>query len=218
DGSGYPEGLARDDIPVGARIIMIADTIDAMTTDRPYRTALTLSKTIEELERYSGTQFDPALVRLVSQSPGIRRLLAPERGVSSPAPAMPLAMSTRPAWAQRSVRGGEHAVGMDATCIRDCSLTPPRRLLSSSDEIERRWKVLRHERNTCALTEIRDFGPPSPRVFHPLSRLVEILESLLFVPEHQQSLGKIHQAPDPRRPVRGRRSPFDTLFADADCL
>ena len=104
DGSGYPEGLARDDIPVGARIIMIADTIDAMTTDRPYRTALTLSKAIEELERYSGTQFDPALVRLVSQSPGIRRLLAPERGVSSPAPAMPLAMSTRPAWAQRSVR------------------------------------------------------------------------------------------------------------------
>src|SRR6266705_2270825 len=87
-----------------------------------------------------------------------------------------------------------------------------------SAQIERRWKVLHHERNTCALTEIRNFGPPSPRVFHPLSRLVEILESLLFVPEHQQSLGKIHQAPDPRRPVRGPRSPFDTLFADADCL
>src|SRR5256885_9287086 len=86
------------------RSIMIADTIDAMTTDRPYRTALTLSKAIEELERYSGTQFDPALVRLVSQSPGIRRLFAPERGVSSPAPAMPLAMSTRPAWAQPRVR------------------------------------------------------------------------------------------------------------------
>src|SRR3989449_9669220 len=117
----------------------------------------------------------------------------------------------------RCVRGAEHSVGIKATCIRDCSLTTPRLLLSSSDEIERRWKVLHHERNTCALTEIRDLGAPSPRVFHPLSRLVEILEGLLFVPEHQQSFGKIHQAPDPRRPVRGPRSPFDALFADADC-
>src|SRR2546428_14155817 len=78
DGSGYPDGLARDQIPIGARIIMIADTLDAMTTDRPYRQALSLSRAIEELEKYAGTQFDPELVRLVARSSVIRRLLAPE--------------------------------------------------------------------------------------------------------------------------------------------
>src|SRR5207245_7212825 len=49
DGTGYPDGLAGEEIPVGARIVMIADTLDAMTTDRPYRKALTLSRTLEEL-------------------------------------------------------------------------------------------------------------------------------------------------------------------------
>ena len=78
DGTGYPDGLAGEEIPIGARIIMIADTIDAMTTDRPYRKALTLQRTLEELERHSGTQFDPRLVDLVSKSPGIRRLLGPQ--------------------------------------------------------------------------------------------------------------------------------------------
>jgi putative nucleotidyltransferase with HDIG domain len=78
DGSGYPDGLVGEAIPIGARIIMIADTIDAMTTDRPYRKALTLQRALEELEKYAGTQFDPRLVQLVSRSPGIRRLLGPQ--------------------------------------------------------------------------------------------------------------------------------------------
>ncbi len=78
DGSGYPDGLIGEAIPIGARIIMVADTIDAMTTDRPYRTALTLSRALEELVRCSGRQFDPKLVDLVSRSPGIRRLLGPQ--------------------------------------------------------------------------------------------------------------------------------------------
>src|SRR6266576_6074251 len=78
DGSGYPDGLIGDSIPIGARIIMIADTIDAMTTDRPYRKALNLSKTLEELAKHSGHQFDPKLVQLVSKSPSIRRLLGPQ--------------------------------------------------------------------------------------------------------------------------------------------
>src|SRR2546428_10126233 len=79
DGSGYPDGLAQDEIPVGARIIMIADTLDAMTTDRPYRQALSLSRAVEELEKYSGSQFDPGLVRLAGKSPVIRTLLGSER-------------------------------------------------------------------------------------------------------------------------------------------
>jgi putative nucleotidyltransferase with HDIG domain len=78
DGTGYPDGLAGEGIPIGARIIMIADTIDAMTTDRPYRRALTLQKALEELIKYSGHQFDPKLVELVSRSPNIRRLLGPQ--------------------------------------------------------------------------------------------------------------------------------------------
>ena len=78
DGTGYPDGLKEDSIPIGARIIMVADTIDAMTTDRPYRKALTLAKALEEIARYSGRQFDPQLVDLVTKSPSIRRLLGPQ--------------------------------------------------------------------------------------------------------------------------------------------
>jgi putative nucleotidyltransferase with HDIG domain len=86
DGSGYPDGLQGDQIPMGARIIMVADTIDAMTTDRPYRKALPLQRAIDELHKYSGRQFDPKLVELVSNSQGIRRLLAPP---AAPEPAVP---------------------------------------------------------------------------------------------------------------------------------
>lgn len=83
DGTGYPDGLAGEEIPVGARIVMIADTLDAMTTDRPYRKALTLSRTLEELRKHSGRQFDPKLVDLVCHSPSIRRLLGPQALPSS---------------------------------------------------------------------------------------------------------------------------------------
>jgi len=79
DGSGYPDGIAGEQIPIGARIIMIADTLDAMTTDRPYRKALTLGHALEELQRHSGRQFDPELVALVTKSASIRALLGSER-------------------------------------------------------------------------------------------------------------------------------------------
>src|SRR5207247_6117622 len=81
DGSGYPDGLVSNDIPMGARIIMIADTIDAMTTDRPYRRAMSLSRAIEELQAFAGRQFDPQLVKLVSKSASIRRLVGGDRSV-----------------------------------------------------------------------------------------------------------------------------------------
>jgi putative nucleotidyltransferase with HDIG domain len=79
DGSGYPDGLAGPAIPVGARIIMIADTADAMTTDRPYRSALSYDELVAELDRYAGSQFDPELVNAFKSSPPIRRLLADVR-------------------------------------------------------------------------------------------------------------------------------------------
>ncbi|HEV2669768.1 MAG TPA: HD-GYP domain-containing protein [Gemmatimonadales bacterium] len=78
DGTGYPDGLAAENIPIGARIIMVADTLDAMTSDRPYRQALSLSKALEEFTKHAGRQFDPKLVELVKKSPGIRRLLGPQ--------------------------------------------------------------------------------------------------------------------------------------------
>ena len=63
DGSGYPEGLKGDQIPFNAAIISVADAFDAMTTDRPYRSAFSRDEAVVELERGSGTQFNPHVVR-----------------------------------------------------------------------------------------------------------------------------------------------------------
>jgi putative nucleotidyltransferase with HDIG domain len=62
DGSGYPRGLRGEQIPIGSRIFTIADSLDAMISDRPYRRALPMSHAIEEIRRCSGTQFDPKVV------------------------------------------------------------------------------------------------------------------------------------------------------------
>jgi HD-GYP domain-containing protein (c-di-GMP phosphodiesterase class II) len=62
DGRGYPHGLAGTDIPVAARILAVADTFDAMTSNRSYRRALTEERALAELERCAGTQFDPDVV------------------------------------------------------------------------------------------------------------------------------------------------------------
>lgn len=63
DGKGYPQGLRGDAIPLGARIFAVADTLDAMTSDRPYRRALSLADAVEEIRRQSGRQFDPLVVK-----------------------------------------------------------------------------------------------------------------------------------------------------------
>jgi ribonuclease P protein subunit RPR2 len=62
DGRGYPDGLAGDEIPVAARIFAVADALDAMTSDRPYRSALSWAAAGRELETQSGRQFDPQVV------------------------------------------------------------------------------------------------------------------------------------------------------------
>jgi putative two-component system response regulator len=62
NGAGYPDGLRGEEIPIGARIITIVDAYDAMTTDRPYRAALTDEQAIQRLQQGSGTQFDPDLL------------------------------------------------------------------------------------------------------------------------------------------------------------
>lgn len=64
DGSGYPHGLQGEQIPLGSRIILLADAFDAMTTSRVYRRALDLDKVKSEFSKFSGSQFDPSLVPL----------------------------------------------------------------------------------------------------------------------------------------------------------
>lgn len=79
DGSGYPEGLVAEEIPMGARIILVADTTDAMTTDRPYRRALTYEKVVQELAKYAGKQFDPRVVAAFKKSAAVRRVVEQDR-------------------------------------------------------------------------------------------------------------------------------------------
>jgi putative nucleotidyltransferase with HDIG domain len=74
DGRGYPEGLKGEEIPFFARIIAVADTFDAMVTDRPYRKGLSVEEAVNEIKRCSGTQFDPkvveAFLRVYQKHPG----------------------------------------------------------------------------------------------------------------------------------------------------
>jgi HD-GYP domain-containing protein (c-di-GMP phosphodiesterase class II) len=63
DGTGYPNGIKKDEINIYARIIRVADAFDAMTSERPYRKALTKQQAFEELRQYSGSQFDPTVTK-----------------------------------------------------------------------------------------------------------------------------------------------------------
>jgi HD-GYP domain-containing protein (c-di-GMP phosphodiesterase class II) len=90
DGGGYPDGLTGEEIPIESRIVCVCDAYNAMTTNRPYRTARRVSEALEELRSCAGTQFDPLVVNAVE------RLLAsrvdsepagPRPGDSAPAPA-----------------------------------------------------------------------------------------------------------------------------------
>jgi putative nucleotidyltransferase with HDIG domain len=69
DGTGYPRQLKGPEIPLGARIFSIADTLDAITSDRPYRPAQPLRAARAEIERWSGRQFDPDIVRIFLEMP-----------------------------------------------------------------------------------------------------------------------------------------------------
>lgn len=76
DGTGYPSGLAENDIPYGARIIAVADSLSAMMQDRPYRKAMSFENCLVELQNFSGSQFDPLVVdALVSSDKEIGGLM-----------------------------------------------------------------------------------------------------------------------------------------------
>jgi len=68
DGSGFPEGIKGSSIPLSARIVAVADAVDAMLCDRPYRPAMPLDQVKEELTLLAGKQFDPEIISVVINS------------------------------------------------------------------------------------------------------------------------------------------------------
>src|ERR1700760_1315373 len=80
DGRGYPDGLAGDQIPIGARILTAVDCLDALATDRPYRRALSLEEAMRHLRERSGKQFDPAVVDILERRCGELEAMARNEG------------------------------------------------------------------------------------------------------------------------------------------
>jgi ribonuclease P protein subunit RPR2 len=83
DGSGYPDGLVGDAIPIGARIFALADALDAITSRRPYRAALPWEHALDEIRSGAGRQFDPQVVEAFSSKE--RRLRRTYDELSTPA-------------------------------------------------------------------------------------------------------------------------------------
>lgn len=108
DGRGYPRGLLRDQIPLAARIFAVADTLDAITSVRPYRKALPLDRAREEIDRMSGTNFDARVLTSFRRVPDAAleavRSMHPDRSdpaatgfIAAGSPVRPLAPDARPA-------------------------------------------------------------------------------------------------------------------------
>jgi HD-GYP domain-containing protein (c-di-GMP phosphodiesterase class II) len=84
DGTGYPDGLAAEEIPIESRIVCACDAYSAMTTDRPYRPALRFGEAIAELHRCAGTHFDPRIVAAIDQLTRVREPFRPRMGIKNP--------------------------------------------------------------------------------------------------------------------------------------
>lgn len=84
DGAGYPNGLARTDIPFGSRIIAVAEALDAMTSMRPFRRPMSFAEAMDELQAHAGTQFDPDIVSVaVGHETDLRGMVIPAHAEES---------------------------------------------------------------------------------------------------------------------------------------
>ncbi|WP_165452571.1 HD-GYP domain-containing protein [Paenibacillus thalictri] len=93
DGKGYPSGLKGEDIPLGARILAVSDAFDAMTTNRSYRQKLSVETAAAELERHSGSQFDPAIAEAMLKVLQREQLIQSEEANLKSAARLPLQQS-----------------------------------------------------------------------------------------------------------------------------
>ena len=94
DGSGYPDGVKGENIPLAVRVLTVADALDALTSDRPYRVAMTFPAAVRTIDAGAGNQFDPSVIRaLRSRSSAIAALLT----VMGKPRAMPLEVLKEPA-------------------------------------------------------------------------------------------------------------------------
>jgi putative two-component system response regulator len=91
DGTGYPQGLTREAIPLSGRIVALADAFDAMTHDRPYKTAMPLHEALAEIDRCTGTHFDPTVVEPFRQIDPHSNLEPPPVRAGAPMPSAPAA-------------------------------------------------------------------------------------------------------------------------------
>jgi HD-GYP domain-containing protein (c-di-GMP phosphodiesterase class II) len=90
DGEGYPDGLAGEEIPLAARIFAVADALDALTSDRPYRPAGSWNAALEVIAAEAGKQFDPAVVAALERIEGQLRTLCDEMGRSNGSLSLPV--------------------------------------------------------------------------------------------------------------------------------
>ena len=93
DGAGYPDKLAREQIPLGARIISVCDAFDSMISERPYRPAKTAEQAVTTLRENAGGQFDPAIVAAALTVLGRRKTRHDEPGLARPAETLTLPAS-----------------------------------------------------------------------------------------------------------------------------
>src|SRR6202011_2486808 len=85
DGTGYPDTLGGEMIPLQVRILSVADVFDALTSDRPYRQAMSVAEATETIEREAGRQFDPRVViAFKARKDGIAAILTHQRAANSP--------------------------------------------------------------------------------------------------------------------------------------
>ncbi len=154
-GRGIHMGLSERSIPLGSRIILIADTIDAMTTDRPYRKRLPLEVVIAELQKCKGTQFDPELVDVVVASVAVRRLIGGATAAASVTEVGPL-RSKRVSWPT----GGIWKRSVALPCLSSKSASPfagagpQRHLVEHSNTLSSSPPSLVSSHQTCCLAKL----------------------------------------------------------------